>query len=577
MDDQNNSKQNGSATPTDTKKVHLRRSHKKSHLGCKKCKQRRIKCDEQLPICGQCKRGNIDCPYLHFSEKETQEHMEKREKAAKAAVAVPPPSAVTTEATTVADSTNTSKKRTPLEHAPITKQIATLPQLERRDISTTVSITRSGFETDTMRWAYHNWMQNTLALAYHHPCLFHSTMAFAFSFSHIKTKNEAERSSSDRHRFIALREIQNELQSITPANTDALLSSSLILSWDVFLQGANITSYITLSRGLGAVLEKVQRLCSTTQMALCMTESLFQSIKTILHPPYDPTFFSELISQITAAGEFILETDDKTLSEEHQYLQNYVSRFNEFLITSPRDSKASMFLRDPRVIYDFMREWLSNFPCNALNLEMVTNDNALVLYSFFHAVTRAMDALLPEARYLFQFSFIGPIDLANPENCMSYTNDDSTKDRLAYPLSIISFFKKRQFVLNQIFINTDPLKYSQSGVPVYRMPLVEPVKETFVTSFLNLQDTGLYMPYVSERMFSPTGSTSSSSGASTAVPSPTSSTSDSSPVSIPPTVRRESNATVTVPEDLPLSSMSMGMFRSYFVDRMAILEKFTNK
>ena len=62
----------------DSQKIYLRRPHKKSHLGCKNCKQRRIKCDEHLPLCSQCKRANADCSYLSYTPQQISEHKEKQ-------------------------------------------------------------------------------------------------------------------------------------------------------------------------------------------------------------------------------------------------------------------------------------------------------------------------------------------------------------------------------------------------------------------------------------------------------------------------------------------------------------------
>ncbi|KAI1476507.1 hypothetical protein F4774DRAFT_235288 [Daldinia eschscholtzii] len=40
-----------------------RRPHKKSRAGCRNCKQRRVKCDELKPICGNCTRFSISCDF----------------------------------------------------------------------------------------------------------------------------------------------------------------------------------------------------------------------------------------------------------------------------------------------------------------------------------------------------------------------------------------------------------------------------------------------------------------------------------------------------------------------------------
>ncbi|KAI1418548.1 hypothetical protein F5Y13DRAFT_184190 [Hypoxylon sp. FL1857] len=40
-----------------------RRTHTKSRAGCRNCKQRRVKCDELKPICGNCQRFSIPCDF----------------------------------------------------------------------------------------------------------------------------------------------------------------------------------------------------------------------------------------------------------------------------------------------------------------------------------------------------------------------------------------------------------------------------------------------------------------------------------------------------------------------------------
>lgn len=41
-----------------------RKGHTKSRAGCVVCKRRRVKCDEALPQCGQCRRLEMECEYL---------------------------------------------------------------------------------------------------------------------------------------------------------------------------------------------------------------------------------------------------------------------------------------------------------------------------------------------------------------------------------------------------------------------------------------------------------------------------------------------------------------------------------
>lgn len=49
----------------------MRKSHKKSRLGCKVCKQRKVKCDEKRPSCARCTASDRRCSYLDFDLQST--------------------------------------------------------------------------------------------------------------------------------------------------------------------------------------------------------------------------------------------------------------------------------------------------------------------------------------------------------------------------------------------------------------------------------------------------------------------------------------------------------------------------
>ncbi|KAH9887513.1 hypothetical protein F4778DRAFT_756960 [Xylariomycetidae sp. FL2044] len=58
------------ATPTSGTSV-PRRSHPKSRTGCKTCKSRKIKCDEQKPACRNCLKHHVDCDFLTVESPST--------------------------------------------------------------------------------------------------------------------------------------------------------------------------------------------------------------------------------------------------------------------------------------------------------------------------------------------------------------------------------------------------------------------------------------------------------------------------------------------------------------------------
>ncbi|PSR83127.1 hypothetical protein BD289DRAFT_453979 [Coniella lustricola] len=50
-------------TEHDEKPYHAKRPHRKSRLGCRNCKARKVKCDEQKPTCGNCTLRKESCDY----------------------------------------------------------------------------------------------------------------------------------------------------------------------------------------------------------------------------------------------------------------------------------------------------------------------------------------------------------------------------------------------------------------------------------------------------------------------------------------------------------------------------------
>ncbi|KAI5969704.1 hypothetical protein CANMA_001367 [Candida margitis] len=50
-----------------------RRKHKNSKLGCPNCKQRRVKCSEDLPSCANCIKHKVECGYLKYTKEELGE------------------------------------------------------------------------------------------------------------------------------------------------------------------------------------------------------------------------------------------------------------------------------------------------------------------------------------------------------------------------------------------------------------------------------------------------------------------------------------------------------------------------
>lgn len=582
------------------RKIHFRRTHKKSHLGCQNCKTRRIKCNEQLPVCAQCVRARAHCSYLDLSESELAERQRKKaEDLAQVQQlqkhsALPFPSTklspkILPSASSLPSSNSVSPShglngmaygaQIPSMNLPPISGLTpcnynspqSLPPVSSLDVSAInplgplqifpagpkSQLLRQGFETDMMRSVYQQWMSGVLSMAACDINLFHALMSFSYGFLAIKTGRLGYRVDADKHRFIAVRQLQKELGKEKISNTDALLATALILSWDVFFQDGDMQSYVTLSKGLAAVLEKIQITLSATPTALCTSDALFQGIKSIQVPPYNSKFVDELLVKIKSIEHYITSSRDEILIIEHNNLYRFMADVSLFLRTNQRSKSFSHNMYySPEYLFNLLREWLKSFPLNAQSLNAINNDYKLVLYVYYHATTRALDALFPEVRYLFQFGFIGPIDSVGIENLIGSYAENYL---LRYPLKILTFFKERLFLINRLLASKPPLESSP----------IDDITEIQIQSF----ETTIIQP---ENY--PTSASELISGHSQSMPdSFTCRSNYSSSGESVKSVNNDSSST----SNTSVSSMgspkldpakSMSIFKAYFVDRMDILQ-----
>ncbi|CAN6674996.1 hypothetical protein TRVA0_077S00188 [Trichomonascus vanleenenianus] len=636
------------------KKKNVRRAHKKSHLGCKNCKQRRIKCNEELPICGQCSKSKIKCSYLSLTEEEiavrrrnkmlaaAQLHEQQRTQTAaelhKSRLPSPPPtshiapnpvwSIGTTSSGTTSSSSNfnstpnfnpnlangmvSSHSSTPpayhhhhhspgshYGYPPAPAPPPPLPPLPKlplssgpgpvqlpplqppRDMTPPSSLpsinetlrpmlppkgtprqpmVRHGFETDMMRTAYIQWMNMVMDDAYAHAGLYHALMAFSYGFIGSATGRINTR-ESDKHRFIALHELQEDLAKDKLVNVDAVVASSLVLSWDAFFQDDNIQSYITLSKGLAAVLEKVQGV-SPTPTTSCMTDALFQGIKSIYMPPYDARFFGELRSNIKILSAYIATANSSQLFQDYENLNSYVDQVYSFLYANPtrrfNASSTGASYHSPAVLFSFLRQWIKTFPSRALALEKsYTETPEVVLYAYYHAVTRSLDSLFPEVRYMYQFGFLGPIDLTGIEAVLVNV---TPIDRLAYPLKLLNFFRERTFLLNRLLLSKSHWSSSYNSS----------IQEVPVLSF---EHTALGPEHYPTSSLDTSSVSASSSSASSATTSSVVSGSRASVVELPSSsasIVRDATSISSSATSHELNSADLDIFKRYYEDRLEI-------
>ncbi|AOW01253.1 putative zinc finger protein [Yarrowia lipolytica] len=461
---------------------------------------------------------------------------------------------------------------------------ATLPQ--KFGTGNTASIVKQGFETDMMRHAYGAWISDSIKNAEDHPVLYHSLLAFSHGYLYLKSHSkvpdekantggmtpEQIRDLSSHHRSKALSMIHTYTDNLgsnseqLPNASDALLVTTLILAWDIFLQEDDIKPYIELSKGLAAVLQSLSLNTSQSPTTFCMAESLFQSIKSIHIPPYESGFWQEFVSKFASVKHQI---SDSTLLLQYAEVEEFLNEVTNMLNNQPRNFNNPTSY-PPQKLYQFLRQWLTIFPSRALSgfQTWKTHDEKL-LYSYCHAASRALDALFPEVRFLFQIGFIGPVDLVGLDNSLEESlgpNTGSTNP-LTYPLRVVGFFKMRTSLASRILFDDDPFEGSDSLVE-RKKSRFGMLKEIFVNSFENptVPQFDHYKSNGANEGESPDSVSASSvtGGSSSPRTSVTSISGDEG-------MAMAASTANAVPAAAGASSWKQTAFARYFVDRMEIL------
>lgn len=156
--------------------------HKKSRAGCKRCKIRKVKCDEERPICGACKRHNQECIYP-----DPTPPAPRRESAASSSTGAPPPPAAGGQTTHLSSPTAASSD----SPTPGTTSSVTLPETddgtqpateERRILELRLMHRYMQSFSDIFAGIHNNtvaeiWRDSVPAMAIHHPFLLHALYA----------------------------------------------------------------------------------------------------------------------------------------------------------------------------------------------------------------------------------------------------------------------------------------------------------------------------------------------------------------------------------------------------------------
>ncbi|KAH8660753.1 hypothetical protein BGZ60DRAFT_112692 [Tricladium varicosporioides] len=210
------------------------RPHSKSKGGCKRCKARKVKCNEARP-CESCHRRNETCEYPDPGPR-------KRASGSRS----PLPSTISTQVTnTIASSTPpyaVSRENFPLSIESKERRLLEL-KLMHHFITSTV---QKNFLSVHDEHVLDMWYSLAPALAIDHPVLLNIILSIAAL--HIFKVNPEELRMADIHRIYfnaAVSEHRNVIQDINPQNIEAVCLSTILIGLPafMFLQNTEIGSY----------------------------------------------------------------------------------------------------------------------------------------------------------------------------------------------------------------------------------------------------------------------------------------------------------------------------------------------
>ncbi|KAF2196378.1 hypothetical protein GQ43DRAFT_259724 [Delitschia confertaspora ATCC 74209] len=365
-----------------------RRSHTKSRKGCKTCKKRHIRCDETFPQCRNCTKHQVRCDYMDN------------------------PAAIITESpksqgpnllwTPEIDSTVELWRQTGQFPFP---DLRVYPQPQWQAFSKTdlrlihhlASISNEMFRNRTSKLAiWTELMPKFLSVAATHPFVMHSVLAFAASHLAWIAQSNETRNLAFHHGGIALKGLHEGIATFSKANSDAVLASSLLLSW----QATDWRGWASLVTGTRTVIQAMQPWQHESIFEEYIVRHSPMTHKNLLDPIGSP------ISQEARREHLAIITD---IHHHLQRLQHHLSRYDQEgkwvdqlrgYIERLRSSNPPQTAEEQFSQLYALRKWLFWVPISLLASKR--NDiTVMVVLGHFYATALAIEPMFPDIGAVF--------------------------------------------------------------------------------------------------------------------------------------------------------------------------------
>ncbi|KAJ9268214.1 transcriptional regulator family: Fungal Specific TF [Paecilomyces variotii] len=359
-----------------------RKSHTKSRNGCKTCKKRHIRCDETFPQCRNCTKHNCRCDYMDNTV--VTEGASRSQRA--------PDLLMSPEIEMEIE----NWRRTGI--CPFTELSHLCPEngwhhfshIELRLIhhiaGLSVDLHRQGYSGVTV-WAQR--MPHFLAIGVSNDFVMSSILALSASHLAWITKDRETDNLAYHHRGVAIKGLQGAIGAFSRENCDAILSASILLSWQI----TEWRGWVFLQRGVSTVLSAMQPLWKE-ESELAQFVERQRSFRSTRTPGYQ--------NNINQFHDDELDRFDRTyavlanIQQRIGHNQEHYQRIAD-LLGFVQQLRHDLPLQSPEEAFERLqplRTWLFWLPPAMLRGEE-SDLGALAVLAQFYAVALALEPLFP--------------------------------------------------------------------------------------------------------------------------------------------------------------------------------------
>ncbi|KAK9465496.1 hypothetical protein V1512DRAFT_265613 [Lipomyces arxii] len=197
----------------DGKIIVKRKSHRKSKTGCITCRQRRVKCDEQLPVCANCVRHRVRCDYEALTPGELHDRYLSQ----------------------LVERVMCMLSRRTLGLLRPFAALRPLQTLNNTDVRLLQHISQLSTHFVAVRPEHALiWKQVGVQNTQRHPFLLHAFLALGAAHAGSLMQSPDLFRVALEHKNIALRGAQEALSNFNRENAESVLAVSMLLSWQAF-------------------------------------------------------------------------------------------------------------------------------------------------------------------------------------------------------------------------------------------------------------------------------------------------------------------------------------------------------